>query len=485
MARLALLLCVLLISGASAFNPGVGASADEWSVTVRDAALTTSWAIISEGGATFTQVAADTQMNVAWPAQSVLDSLRSGNGGVGTLTGIYDFTNTADQTVNANFLRDRSGKVLSFINSPFSKAGSPRYGAWRGRWADADYKLGATWTFVAIAGGWSAGNPGVGKVQTLFSLGHSASVIDPGPQQLRLDYLPGGQISVVYSGAFTSGIDSVVSATDTYNSAYHLYVFGLSSSTLSLAVDNGTAVTKALSKNLSPLESVDSVGVWGTWRGANLFRGRIDELYLTESAAPFTTELKTYLNRRLAEARDNIGDSAQVWTTGLKAADSTYAVENLRVPLARDTTTAYTYKLFQAAWADTDEALPLIVFPYGFSPRQALLDSIPANLIHAPVGHVVFGKRDNPVWLGAFAAKTDTCDTVRVELRVYPDWKDARTPTTGYYVLWQDILTDAHPEAQINREVALPKPGYVALYARASNAAGSALTFSAWGKRTK
>lgn len=482
MARLLALCLVLLVAAgamAAPIPPITGAGNNEWSVVFRDDALGTTWGQLGEGG-TFTQVAADTFIYAGFAYQSVFDSLRSGNGGVGTLTGVYTFATSADETANLNFFKTKSGTV-SYITAPFSTAASPLYNAYLMRNEDTDFRLGATWAVAVVTGGFSAGNPGVGKVQEVFSFCDT-------PNKMAIGFNAAGKVYGLVSdstqGGFASS-DSIVSATDVYNSAYHVVVFSCASSTLTLRVDNQTALTKSLTHAKQTLTPLDTLNVLGGRAGANDFRGRIDELYLTESAAPLGAAMMTYFNRRFAQVSGS-DDSAAVRITGFKASDSTIVTEWLKIPTAGDTVTAVEYSLFQSAYADSDETEPIIVWADALSPRAALLDSIPANAIHAPQGIVTFGKKDDyPVFLGAEASKMGTADTAYVEVRCYPDWKDARAPTTGYYVLWQGILTDGESNIRTDREVLLPRPSYLAVYGRANNATGSGVRVSVWGKRSK
>ncbi len=473
---------LLITSGARAapFPPETGAANNEWSVVVRDAALTTSWAILGEGGSSFTQLSADTVLYAGLSYLSVLDSLRSGNAGVGTLTGVFTFATSADESANLNFFKTKSGTV-AYKTACFTSAVSPRYNAYLSRNEDTDFRLGATWGVGIVTGGFSAGNPGLGKVQEVFSLADT-------PNKMGIGFNASGKVYGIVSdstqGGFASS-DSITSATDVYDGAYHVVAFTCAASTMTLRVDGQTALTKSLAHALSTLTPLDTLNVLGGRAGANDFRGRIDELYLTESANPLTAVFQTFWNRsRLAKLGSE--DSVAVRVSGLKTTDSTTAVEWLKFPTNGTATGTSRFALFQTAYMDSDEASPVLVWADASSPRKALLDSIPANLLHAPPAVVAFGKKDDyPVWLGCEAAKTDTCDSLFLELRCYPDWKDARAPTTGYYVLWQQILTDQQPTARTDREVLLPKPGYLAMYGRANTASGSAVRVSFWGKRSK
>jgi hypothetical protein len=467
---------------ADQYNPYVGPTNNDWTITVLDTDIGTSWEVVSADTG-FTPMATDTTVLVAWAAQSKLDSLRTGNDGVGDVTGVFTMGSTADQSINANFFQDRGTGTTSYVTAVFGTAASPRYNAYLTRQQDTDLAMGASWTIAAFAGGWSAGNPGVGTVQTVFSAFGSAG----SKQEVRVDFMPGGYITGYVTDDGGSTADSLVYPYDVYNSAYHFITFSCASSTLRLRVDNATAQTKALDKALNPLNQLDTLTVLAASAGTNDFRGRVDELWIFDDRTAVNAEMEGYLWDRFLSASGSTPDSAAVRLSGLLDADTTY-IENHKVivPLASAGASSADWTAFEAAWLDTEEVKPLLVFTGGASPRSALLDSIPGGELHYPVAQRYFGKYDRPFLGGVSAALTGDTDTLHVELRVYPDWADGRDNTDGFYVVWRDRLTNAAPRAEARLNVDLPKSSLLQAWSKGNTGApniNGAMRITIDGKR--
>lgn len=484
MRKLTTILIVLALAGAvvaspSGITPYQGLQ-QGFIITVTDLDIDQTLEIVNSDTG-YTQMASDTTVSVAFAAQSRFDSLRSGKTiSGGTLDAVYSMASTADESANANFFQDRGTGTVAYVSSAFTSAASPRYNAYLVRYNDADFHLGSTWAIACITSGHSAGNPGVGTVQTVWSIG-SSTAGTAGPQQVRLDYLPTGQLTGVYTGAFTSGIDSVVGAGDKYDGTPHLVVFSLASSVLSMKVDNLAAVTKTLSNNLSPLGEVDTLTVLASLRGANDYRGKMDELIIVEDAANLNAEMMAHMYRRLLVARSVSNDTAKVQVTGIKDSDSTWSQQMVTFNVSTLGKTTANLHAFEWAWTDTTETEPILVFTTGSTVRGALLDSIPASKRHAPIAHAFFGANDTPVIEKVIFANA-AANAVTYELRVYTDVGRAISYTDNYYVLCTAYIPSGggsevfdFGENKVGGGVWLSQYSYVAAFAKgdAANADGT------------
>jgi hypothetical protein len=487
MRKLTTIFVVLALAGVAWASPsgitpyqGIGSG---FILTVTDTDIDTAFEIVNADTG-YVPLSTDTTVTVAFAKQSLFDSLRSGKTITnGSLTAAYTMASTADQSANNNFFQDRSTGTVAFVASAFSSAASPRNtsASWGYliRQADADFKLGATWAIAVWSTGKSPGNPGLGTVQTAFSVGHSGSVVNPGPQQLRLDYLPTGQLSVVYSGAYTSGIDSVVGVGDKYDGLPHLAVFSLASSVLSLKIDNLAAVTKALSKNLSPLGAVDTPSVLSTWRGENDFRGTVDEVYIAEDAITMNAEMQAHMYQRQLVATGASNDTGKVWISGIKRSDSTWVSPRVSFNKTTPGVTTVNMHALEWVWTDTTETEPIIVYSTASTPRQAVLDSIPSGQRHAPIAHVFFGRDDTPV-LEKVIFTNLAANAVTYELRVYTDVGRAISYTNNYYVLCAAYMASGggsevfdFGQAKLGGGVRLSQYSYIAAFAKGASANSS------------
>lgn len=422
-------------------NPYAGpAGGSGFSITVTDLDIDTSWELMTADTG-YTAMPNDTTLSVAWAAQSKFDSLRTGNAGVGSLQAVFTLPTTADQSVNNNFLQDRNTGTVSYLTAVFGDGASPQWNAYLTRWDDDDFNLDDDWRIAVFTAGLSAGNPGVGTVQTVFSVHES-------PHQLRLDFQPDGGIAGVVTDDGNATTDSVLYIADVYDSSYHWIVFSCASSTLRLRVNNNTALTKSLTNASQPLSLVDTLTLLGSRGGANDFRGRIDEFYYMADQTTFDTEMEDYVYQRTQAEEGNAVDSARVYVRGLFRADSTYGSSVVEVPASAAATTDSSFMLFENAYMDTSESIPLLVFTTGYTPRQAKQDSLLANLLHYPNAHQLFGKSARTVTrqlrsqpsLKSVIFSNYGANAVTYELRLYHDLTIGEDYSDDYEVLFSAYI---------------------------------------------
>jgi len=411
---LVLLIALALPTGALAVpSPYQGASEGQGFVlTVVDTDIDAAWEVIS-GAATFTPMARDTTVRIAYANLSVLDTLRAGNSGVGSLTAIYLGADTGDETPNNNFLEDRSTGTVGHQAAVFGNGFSPRHNAYLTRWADSDFTLSNLWTIGCWAAGMSAGNPGVNAPQVVWSLHHS-------PHQVRLQFQPTGRLCAIVTDDGNVSVDTVSVAADLYDAAYHFISLSCGASTLRLDVDQRTRATGALSNAVSQLSLVDTLTILGSRGGALDFRGRLDEFYVLDDTTTLDASRRAYVYRRGSSSLD----TAVVHLSGIRATDSTHVWRTVTVPYASVLTDTTRLHAWEWAWVDTAENQPLILYATNTTPRQARLDSIPAGLRHEPVAQAFFGQNESPL-LESVTFVNYGANAITYELRVYPEVGDS------------------------------------------------------------
>ena len=382
-------------------------------LTVVDNDIDQAWEVIS-GAATFAPMTQDTTLRAAYANLSVLDSLRSGNSGVGSLTAIYLGTDTGDETGNNNFLQNRNTGTVTLKTAVFDNGFSPRWGAYVTRWNDSDFQLGQRWAVACWAKGLSAGNPGVNAPQIVWSLHES-------PKQARLQFnATTGYLSGIITDDGNATADTVTTAADLYDAAWHFVVFSCGASDLRLDVDRRTRDTLSIANATNTLNTVDTLTFLGSRGGARDFRGMVDEFYVIEDTTTLDSMRRAYVYDRGTSAPD----TALVHLSGIRSTDSTHVWRTLSVPYAAVTTDTTKLRAWEWAWLDTMEHQPLILYRSGTTPRQAKLDSIPAGARHEPVAQAFFGANESPL-LESVTFVNYGANAITYELRLYPDVGDS------------------------------------------------------------
>ena len=440
-AAIALGVFVLAVATSASPTPYMGSlEGNGFVLTVVDEDVDTEWEVLS-GAATFTPMASDTTLYAAFSCQSKLDSLRAGSAGSGSLTAVFTLGSTADASANNNFLQDRGTGTVSFVSAVFGDGASPEYNAYLSRQGDSDFNLGATWAIACFSRGLSAGNPGLGKEQTVVAVGNAT-------HQARIAYTPEGYLTGIVTDDGGTTSDTLLFAADKYDSLWHSAVFSCASSTIRLKVDNHTASTTALSNATSTLSGANGIYIGASVAGANDFRGQVDEVYLVEDSYNLSAEMEPYLASRMRTSAGYEADSARVYISGLLASDSTRVHRSINVPITAAAADTVNLHAWEWAWLDSSEASPIIVYSDGSSPRSSLLDSIPVSRRDYPVAHAFFGENESPrIFSITFANTYNSQAGVWYEARVYGDNMRTINYDENYSVLCTAYISAGEPPA--------------------------------------
>jgi len=452
-------------------------------VTVKDAGINTSWAVVNSDTGAFTQIAADTTIRVAFASESRLDSLRTGNAGGGTATAIWSGGSTAD-TAGTNFFQDRGQTSPSATaTGVFGSGFSSTWGSYLTRVEDTDFQLTGSWTISCWAKGSSPGNPGLTTKQVAFSAYSSSDIVEIGFDQ-------NGYIYGRLSDDTGSNWDSIGVKADKYDGQWHWVTFqalakaghAANKDSIRLTVDD--SVRSVVFSSASTAMTVDSVSAF-SYAGTSILQGMMDEIWYLEDSITVDLPMRNYAWRAGREALGFAADSAAVHITGI-GTDSVKVDTLLKVPVGSPAVTARRWHAFELAFLDSHEAMPVVVYTSATSPRATQLDSIPAGSLIYDAAHLFAGKggRSDLVLTGVTFQHEGAIDSTDWELRVYPSLESSRSLSNGYWVaatarLHQDNTEFTKP---LNLELtAGPKSSaaFVAIYAKGTAATKGAATITA------
>jgi len=455
---------ILLASLTQADNPR-GAE-DGWYIHVEDVGIGTSWEPVTADTG-FTQMAADTAIRVAYAGESFVDSLRGANAGVGTIVAIFLCADSGDETGSV-LLKDVGQRDITYKAAAgiFGNGASPQTGYSRVV-DDADLRLATGgWAQSVWATGKSAGNPGLGTTQIVWSLYES-------PDEVRVGFNQLGYPFFVITDDYDTSVDSVSVAVDLYDGTPHLITTRVSANTMRLEVDNRVVVSTVFA-NASSALTVDTLDIFGI-RGAKLFNGYIDEFYLMGDSTTLRSEIHDFL-----DARGDSIDEARVHIVGI-GTDSIRVDTSLTVTMPLAKVTSRRFHAFESAYMDTEEVHPLLIYSSATSPRSSLLDSIPAGKLTYDIGQLMVGKQ-TAGWMESVEFRhLAATDTSFWELRVYPSIEDTRDLGDGYYVAATSKLHANHPidRHDLSRAYLPVKGGFIVAYVKGSAATKGAVTLRA------
>jgi len=407
-------LILSLVATAALAGPGAtpytgSRMAGGFAVTVIDTDIDQAFELVTADTG-FTALSSAAVVRVEYAGKSKLDSLRTGSD-TGDLVGVFTDGTTADQTAYANFFQDLGNGTVSTVSAAWGDGFSPSYNAYLERDSDSDYNMGDAWAIAVFSRGMSAGNPGVGTEQTVVCLSNAT-------QQARIGYTPDGFLTGVVTDDNNTSIDSLVYAADVYDSTWVSAVFSCANSTLRLTVNDATTQTKSLSNATSVLGSMDNLTALASRGGANDFRGQIDELYIANDSHWLDAEMEEYLYARYLAEDGSSADTALVRIVGIGASDTLAKAQLCTVTVDAGDQTDSTYAVFENAYVEASRDHPLIVFSGADSPRGAKLDSIPQDLIHYPVAHVI-ADQDQTLMLERVIYTNYAANALTFQLRVY------------------------------------------------------------------
>ena len=457
MRHLVLLLCFATAALAQPRDAGV--------LHVKSDNLGTTLEVVT-WGTSFTQLSGDSTFKASFAPESKFDSIASGNSGAATLTAVWSGAATADSSANNLFFRDYSGDgTVSSISGVFGNAFSARYAGYLERRHASLFDVAGNWTITAFAAGFSAGNPGVGTLQTVFSVYNSPDIVQIGFQR-------NGYVFGRISDDGRATWDSVAVATDVYDSLYHFVALqskagATGADSLRLTVD-GTTAAVAFSNAATSL-TLDTVSVF-SFRSVSDCRCRADAIWYVEDTTGVNSEMRRFAWQSLREATSLAADSASMRVYGI-ATDSTRRDTLLELRVQEPITTSRSWHAFETAHLDSEEVLPILVFATAQTPRGSLLDSIPAGRMDYDIAHLLFDqKRETPQLTDVQFHHETAVDTTLWELRVYPSIEDTRDLTDGYYMPVTARLFAG--QNTLHTTLDLPVSGFVVVYGR--SVAGSA-----------
>jgi len=419
MRTLTAVLMVALLASAAFAGPGgtpyTGSGvANGFAVTVIDVDIDQTFEVITADTG-FTAMTTSDTIRVAYAATSRLDSVRAGSG-TGDLVSVFTDGTTDDQTGYNNFLQDRGTGTVDSIAAAWGNGYSPRYNAYMVRLGDSDYNLSSSWAVAVFSKGLSSGNPGVGTVQTIFSL--ASSVIVSGTQRVDIQYTDDGYITGVITDDGGTSIDSLVYAVDVYDSTWTSVVFSCAASIISLSVNGSVGKTKDISNATSVLALIDDLSMFATPAGENDFRGHMDEIYVENGRHWLTPEMGEFIYERYLAVDGNSTDTSLVRIVGMSSGDSLTASRLCTVVVDAAAKTPVPYAVFTNSYLEQAGDHPIMVYTNAASPRSAKLDSIPADLIHYPTAQLIFGKGDTPI-LQKVIYENYGANAITYQLRVY------------------------------------------------------------------
>uniref|UniRef100_A0A6H1ZBF4 Putative baseplate wedge initiator n=1 Tax=viral metagenome TaxID=1070528 RepID=A0A6H1ZBF4_9ZZZZ len=409
------LIAVAAFAGAGSTPYQGAAQGRGFSLTVIDNDIDAAWELVTADTG-FTALAAPDSLSVAYAWLSQYDSLSSGAGP--NILAVWSLGDTGDESPLNNLLTPSAG-TPAFASAVFSSgfsytAASPVLYIYDG---DSDFNLGTAAFAISL---WArspvAANPSA--TQTVFSTASS-------PDYIKIDFNTAGKIVCTFTDDAAATTDVITGTTDIYDAAWHHINVERRTNTIYLTIDGADDANGALTNAAGSLDP-DSVWVNAARNNTTPFQGMLDEVYVTTETRG--AEFSSYIYKRGVAP-----DTAYVHVIGISNSDTLRRSESLTVPMSAHVATDSVYKAFSQAWIDTAESQPLITWSAASTPRQAKLDSIPANLLHYPVAHLFFGKNDQGV-LNQVIYSNFGANAITYELRVYSDLNHIVDYTKNYDV---------------------------------------------------
>ena len=411
---------------------GDGSVGGSFHMAVKDTLIGTTWERVTADTG-FTQMSTDTTVVLRYVNDSKLDTLRTGKTHAGAQpTAIWLGGGTAEESNNANFFQDNPGTNPTAVSAVFGNGWSFYGNNYLVRREDTQFRLAGNWMLVIWVNSRRTANPAA--TQILYSTYESPDVV---------------QIGVDVNGNFFGRIsddgratwDSVGLTADRFDSTWHViwlqtrsHVAGAPVDSLRLTVDRLVSASVGFSNAATGLNT-DTAQV-AAYRGASTFLGRADEAYFIEDTVSFDRNAKLHV---WLVGRKNLGlssDSAMVRWFGVGKDTLSYSPLDTLV-IGAATVSDSNFSIFEAAFLDTIEPLPLAIYASGTTPRQSRLDSIPTdryafNPFILPVDKFQRLIIDRVTYS---VPEVTMVDTVHFHVRVYPEWKRAQGAGTQFYVL--------------------------------------------------
>ena len=448
---------------------GDGSKGGSFHIAVKDTLIGTAWERVTADTG-FTQMSTDTTIVWRYAPDSKLDSLRSGKNHLGTVpTAIWLGGGTAEETSNNNFFQDNPGTNPTAVSAVFGNGWSFYGNNYLVRREDTQFRVAGNWMLTIWANSRRTANPAA--TQIIYAAYESPDII-----QIGFDV--NGNLFGRISDDGRATWDSVGLTADRFDSTWHAIwlqtksaVAGDAKDSLRLTVDRQVSASVAFSNAATGL-TVDTAMI-GAFRAASNFLGRADEAFYLEDTTSMRAESKLH---QWLVGRKNLGlssDSAMVRWAGLGKDTIGYSpLDTIVVGAA--TVSDSNYSLFENAFLDTTELLPLIAYASGTTPRQAKLDSIPtgryffnpfvlpaSKFEHIAIDDIVYSVPDLAM-----------VDTVHFQVRVYPEFKKAQGAGSTFYVLpgSERAVTGNSGEATMPGPWTIQGPVVIEVWARATAA---------------
>lgn len=459
---------------------GDGSKGGSFHITVKDSLIGTTWArVTSDTG--FTQMSTNATISWMYGPDSKLDSLLGGKGASGAVaTAVWSGGGTADSTGNNNFFQDAGQVNPTSVSAVFSNGWSFFGNNYHVRREDTQFRVAGNWMLAIWVNSDRVANPATSQI--VFSAYESPDIIQVG-------FDPNGNLFGRISDDATATWDSVGLTADRFDSTWHAVwlqtksaVVGDAKDSLRITVDRQVSASVAFSNAATSL-TTDTVMVGG-FRAASSFLGLADEAYIIEDTTTFDAASKLYT---WLFGQKNLGlasDSAMVRFYGVRS-DTIYGGGLDTIKIGSTTTSDSTFSLYESAFLDTIESLPIVAFATGTSPVAGRLANIATGRYLNNHAVITVGKFDRFILDDARFSSTDIAmiDTVHFQVRVYTEFQRAKGAGTNYFVLGERIVTGPH-EQILNGPWTIEGPAVVEVWARAS-ASGSIGTVEINGFRGK
>ena len=451
-------------------NPyrGDGSKGGYFRVAVKDSLIGTAWERVTQDTG-FTQLSTDTTLTWMFSPTNDLDSLRvSGKSHLGRRTAVWTGPGTADSTSNNLFFQDRGQSDPASVTAAYGSGWSFTRLSYLSRVHASLFDVAGNWTLPIWVNSNKTANPGATEI--FYSVYNSPDIIQMGFDR-------NGNVFARISDDGSANWDSVGLTADRYDSTWHLVTFQTRSDvagandSLRITADRLVSASTLFANAATGL-TLDTVQV-GSFRAASKFQGRADEAYFIEDTTTFARDMKLYAWLR---GRQNLGlssDSAMVRYFGVRE-DTTSMSPLDTVTMGTKAVSDSTFSIFEAAFLDTIEVLPLILYDTGGSPATTKRDSIPINAYHFNPLILAADKWEHLILdqITFSAPDIGLVDTLHFQVRVYPEWKRAQGAGTQYYVLpgSERVVTGAGGDVTMEGPWTITGPVVVEVWARAAAA---------------
>ena len=455
-------------------NPyrGDGSKGGSFHIALKDSLVSTAWARVTQDTG-FTQKTSDTTLTWMFSPTNDLDSLRKQGKTYSGLqvTAIWTGSGTADSTTNNLFFQHRAqtDPTPASVSAVYGTGWSFVVGSYLARVHASLFDVAGNWALPIWVNSNKAANPAATEI--FYSVYNSPDIIQMG-------FDPNGNVFARISDDGRANWDSVGLTADRYDSLWHFVVFQTRSDVAgandSLRITADRLVSAStLFANAATSLTLDTVQV-GAFRAASKFQGRADEAYYVEDTLTFARDAKLYAWLRGQQNLNRASDSAMVRWFGIRK-DTVSSSPLDTVTMATKAVSDSQFSIFEAAFLDTIEVLPLIAYDTGGSPTTTKRDSIPIDRYFYNPLILAADKWENLILDEITFSSPDLsmADTVHFQVRVYPEWKRAQGAGTQYYILpgSERSVTAVSGEATWKGPWTIQGPVVVEFWARASAAA--------------